>query len=77
MEEVKQMIGKVFRTPFEPSGLVRVTEFGGILYGRLVVHVEYVEDHPHGYPKGSEGSYLAEELISATESLEGCPGAAY
>jgi len=28
-----------------------------------MAYVEFVEDHPHGYPAGSTGRYLADELL--------------
>ena len=57
------MVGEVFRTPFEPSGLVEVLLVEeGDYFGKKTVWVRFVEDHPHGYPKDSCGRYIAKEL---------------
>jgi hypothetical protein len=50
------------RTPFEPSGLVKVLAVEGPFDGKQTVFIEYVEDHPHGYRNGEIGRYYAHEL---------------
>lgn len=50
-------------TPFDPGGRVRVLEIEeGFYEGRRTAWVEYLEDHPHGYRKGTCGRYFADEL---------------
>lgn len=58
-------VGRIYRTPWEPSGLVRVREVEAPhwLYGEIIV-VEYVGDHPCGYKHGTVGRYLATDLHS-------------
>lgn len=63
--EYDWMIGKVFRTPWELSGLVEVTEIipeKYLIYNATCVEVKFLEDHPMGYKKDSLGCYLADEL---------------
>ncbi len=57
------IVGRVYRTPWEPSGLFRVTEivpardgFAESAYG------VFVGDHPKGYADGTRGSYFTREL---------------
>lgn len=57
------MVSKTFRTPFEPSGLVKVLLVEkGDYFGKKTVWVRFLEDHPHGYAKDSYGRYMASEL---------------
>jgi hypothetical protein len=56
-------VGKTYRTPWEPSGLFRVTlieppqyPFGETAFG------VFVGDHPAGYADGSFGRYYSHEL---------------
>lgn len=65
MKDYMGMIGKFYRTPFELSGVVEVIELdeqSTEFYGKPVLVVEYLHDHPHGYPAVSMGLYFAEEL---------------
>lgn len=57
-------IGSRARTPFEPSGVVEVLaiEAPQSPYTKPLARVRFLEDHPHGYAKGTEGLYYAEEL---------------
>ncbi len=57
-------VGRTARTPFEPSGLVRIIEVEPIdpLTGRQTCRVEFLDDHPHGYAKGTVGRYFVEQL---------------
>lgn len=55
--------GKVYRTPWEPSGLFRVTRVdtsrgshGEAAFGY------FVGDHPKGYKDGQVGAYPCHEL---------------
>lgn len=57
----KIVIGKIYHTPYEPSGLFKVldleegndpTAFG-----------VFIGDHPHGYKSGTYGRYYTKELI--------------
>lgn len=57
-------VGQVYRTPWEPSGLFRVTEieaqgtgFGATAFGY------FVGDHPKGYKDGEWGRYYVKELV--------------
>jgi hypothetical protein len=62
-KDYSHLVGKIARTPFEPSGLVRVLDIEPGLYdGKKTALIEYVEDHPKGYKKGSIGRYFAHEL---------------
>ncbi len=57
------IVDEVYRTPSEPSGLVRVTgETLDQWSGKRLAHVEYVEDQPAGYKKGDYDCYYVEEL---------------
>ena len=58
------IIGNVYRTPFEPSGLFRVLtiEQAAWPYGETAFGV-FVGDHPCGYPDGSHGRYQVKELV--------------
>jgi hypothetical protein len=62
-EQIEWKEGDIASTPFEPSGLVKILEIepAGEIYG-VTARVEFIEDHPHGYPKGSEGRYQLKEL---------------
>lgn len=55
------VVGQEYRTPWEPSGIVRVTEIGDH-YGQKMARVVHVDDHPSGYPAGSVGAYFCNEL---------------
>ena len=56
-------IGKCYRTPWEPSGVVRVlsivSESDNI---KETCMIEFVGDHPQGYRDGSIGRYPTDEL---------------
>lgn len=54
-------IGGTYLTPFDPAGRVKVREIFTV-QGTQMARVEFLEDHPHGYPKGSIGNYFAGEL---------------
>jgi hypothetical protein len=54
-------VGDVCLTPFEPRGLVRVTEVPGTSCW-AVVQVVFVGNHPHGYKDGETGAYFYGEL---------------
>ena len=55
--------GDIMRTPFEPWGRVKILAINtGLLYGRQTCRVEFIEDHPHGYPQGHIGHYLMDDL---------------
>ena len=59
-------IGQVYRTPFEPSGLVKVIAIEPPQSGfDECAFVEFVGDHPHGYKDGSNGRYFTKELLDA------------
>lgn len=49
----KFLPGEVIRTPFEPSGLVRILR----VYADYV-EVEHLDDHPRGYRRGTWGCYF-------------------
>ncbi len=56
-------IGKTYRTPWEPSGLFRVTAIipaCGVL-AEMATGV-FVDDHPAGYEADSPGRYYTHEL---------------
>jgi len=68
MSTYEHMVGRHYRTPFEPSGIVKVlevefSEWSGEIYAR----VEHVGEHPMGYPDGSMGRYYAKELREIVE----------
>lgn len=62
--------GDIARTPYEPSGLVKILEIESACwpYG-VTACVEFLEDHPHGYAKGSIGRYQLKELRPTTAAL--------
>src|SRR6266853_298685 len=62
--EGKQVgVGEVYRTPYDPAGLVEVMELEpGECHGRRTAKVLYLLDHPHGYKRGEIGRYLVDEL---------------
>jgi hypothetical protein len=64
-------VGDVVRTPFEPSGLVKILaiHIGGF-FDKNLAFVEYLEDHPYGYKKGENGNYFLNELRPLEEELE-------
>lgn len=64
-------VGKVYRTPWEPSGLFRVVELedGGI-GGYPTAFGLFVGDHPNGYKDGSPGRYLQRELVGREVSVD-------
>jgi len=70
-------VGGTYRTPFEPSGTVKVLALEPTpewpYNGRTMAYVEFVEDHPHGYPAGSTGRYLADELLPLVPDPVQCP----
>lgn len=56
-------VGKTYRTPFEPSGLVKVIAIEPAQAGYdECAFVEFVGDHPAGYKNGSKGRYFTKEL---------------
>lgn len=61
-------IGALAITPFALRGLVRITALAGVLDGKQAVEVEYVGDHPHGYPEGSIGCYFVHDLAMVGDS---------
>src|SRR5882762_4228201 len=62
--EGKQVgVGEVYRTPYDPAGLVEVMELEpGEYHGRRTAKVLYLVDHPDGYKRGEIGRYLVDEL---------------
>ena len=64
MAEGKQVgVGEVYRTPYDPAGLVEVMELEpGECHGRRTAKVLYLLDHPDGYKRGESGRYLVDEL---------------
>jgi len=64
MAESKQVgVGEVYRTPYDPAGLVEVMELEpGECHGRRTAKVLYLLDHPDGYKRGEIGRYLVDEL---------------
>jgi hypothetical protein len=62
-EQIEWKEGDTARTPYEPSGLVKIVEIESEhwIYG-VTVRVEFLEDHPHGYPTSSIGRYQLKEL---------------
>src|SRR5467141_2737396 len=62
--EGKQVgVGEVYRTPYDPAGLVEVMELEpGECHGRRTAKVLYLLDHPDGYKRGEIGRYLVDEL---------------
>lgn len=62
------VVGKVYRTPFEPSGLFRVmqVEPQGAGFGATAFGV-FVGDHPNGYKYGTFGRYYVKELRESVE----------
>jgi hypothetical protein len=62
-KDYSDLVGKTMRTPFEPSGLVRVLRVEDELFnGKRTVFIEFTEDHPNGYRAGDVGRYFAHEL---------------
>lgn len=62
--------GKLARTPFEPSGLVRIVEVEKGLYcGRKTIFGFFEGDHPHGYKDGSPARYFLDELTIVEQSV--------
>src|SRR5712671_4112304 len=62
--EGKQVgVGEIYRTPYDPAGLVEVMELEpGECHGRRTAKVLYLLDHPDGYKRGESGRYLVDEL---------------
>src|SRR5258707_4208695 len=62
--EGKQVgVGEVYRTPYDPAGLVEVMELEpGECHGRRTAKVLYLLDHPDGYKRGESGRYLVDDL---------------
>jgi len=62
--EGKQVgVGEVYRTPYDPAGLVEVMELEpGECHGRRTAKVLYLLDHPDGYKRGEIVRYLVDEL---------------
>lgn len=56
-------VGKCYRTPWEPSGVVRVlnVEPSHTIYKEVAL-IEFVGDHPKGYKSGTHGRYPSSEL---------------
>jgi RNA polymerase subunit RPABC4/transcription elongation factor Spt4 len=61
-KDYSHLVGKAVRTPFEPSGLVKVLEIEGPYDGKRTAFIVYAEDHPKGYRQGDIGRYFAHEL---------------
>lgn len=57
-------IGKKYKTPFEPSGIVEVIriESEDNFYKKPTCIIKYIGDHPAGYKNGTEGRYFCDEL---------------
>ena len=69
------MIGDIVRTPYEPSGLVRIVAVEWVeFFGCEMVQVEHVEDHPHGYKKGTTGWYRAADLRPVQAATDDAAG---
>src|SRR6266849_6434976 len=64
MAEGKQVgVGEVYRTPYDPAGLVEVMELEpGECHGRRTAKVLYLLYHPDGYKRGESGRYLVDDL---------------
>src|SRR6266436_129769 len=62
--EGKQVgVGEVYRTPYDPAGLVEVMELEpGECHERRTAKVLYLFDHPDGYKRGEIGRYLVDDL---------------
>src|SRR5260370_24623346 len=62
--EGKQVgVGEVYRTPYDPAGLVEVMELEpGDCHGRRTAKVLYLLDHPDGYRRGEIVRYLVDDL---------------
>lgn len=59
-------VGRVYWTPFEPRGLVKVIAIEPPQSGYPeCAFIEFVGDHPHGYESGSHGRYFSRELVDA------------
>lgn len=57
------VVGRIYRTPWEPSGLFRVLEIEPAWDGCAeCAHGEFVGDHPKGYRDGEVGAYFTKEL---------------
>lgn len=62
------IVGRVYRTPREPSGLFRVLKIFPACNGHAEsAFGEFVGDHPKGYSDGAHGSYPAAELAGREE----------
>jgi hypothetical protein len=62
-ETIDNVVGREFRTPFDPAGVVQVLEIEpGYFCDRRTVLVKHVVDHPMGYLAGTIGRYFLEEL---------------
>ena len=67
-ENKKIEVGKVYRTPYEPSGLVQVIAIEPPQSGYPeCAFVKFVGDHPAGYKDGSHGRYFSSELRIADD----------
>jgi hypothetical protein len=57
-------VGKLYRTPWEPSGVVEVLEIENpqYPYDEPTAFVRFVGDHPRGYKDGSPGRYCVKQL---------------
>lgn len=61
MSEVE--VGKCYRTPWEPSGIVKVLEIEEARQPFAeTVRIQFVGDHPNGYKHGSFGRYHLSEM---------------
>lgn len=64
-------VGDVVRTPFDPSGMVKILDIHiGGFFDKNLAFVEYLEDHPCGYKKGETGNYFLNELRPVQPELE-------
>ena len=60
------ILGHVYRTPYDPSGLVRIIAIEPPQAGYdECVFVQFVGDHPSGYKDGTNGRYFSKELRPA------------
>ena len=63
------VVGREYRTPWEPSGVVRVIELEDACWPyKPTAVVVFVGDHPNGYRSGTLGRYQQHELRPLTES---------
>lgn len=66
---MKCEVGKKYRTPYEPSGIVQIVEVEGTneFYSRETAIVKFIGNHPAGYKNGQIGRYFVDELKEISE----------